>query len=472
MLGLLYTIAAFVLALGLLVAVHEWGHYRMAVACGVRVLRFSIGFGPVLFTHKPKKQRPGQDTEFTLSALPLGGYVRMLDKRDPQQQPISPEAMRQEFTSQVAWKRFLIVAAGPVANLLLAIALYTGLALWGLQLPSAVLGAPAPHSIAAQAGIQGGEVVQSIGRVGQAQRPVRSLDDVRWLATQAALEQRDVRLITADGRPFLLPFSTLEHDGELNQAFMQQIGIGEPWLPAVIGTVLPEQPAAQAGLQSGDRVIRINGQATPHAMALLQAIQSGADAQGAPLQHWLIERQGQTLSLDIQPYTEAISPEQPSFDGRTAGWVGKVGIGVQPPAFERVRLGPVAAVQYGWQRTWEYAALSLRMLWRMATGQASTKNLSGTLTIADMAGQSAALGLLPFISFLAVISVSLGVMNLLPIPLPALDGGYLVHYAVEILTSKTVSEAQFAFLQRLGVMMIIGLMLLAHWNDFNRYFLQ
>jgi regulator of sigma E protease len=163
---------------------------------------------------------------------------------------------------------------------------------------------------------------------------------------------------------------------------------------------------------------------------------------------------------------------QPKADQEHGVWVGKVGVALTPPEWVTVRLGPIAGLQYGVQRSTEYAWLSVKMLWRMLIGQASTKNLSGSFTIADMAGRSASMGLLPFISFLAVISVSLGVMNLLPIPLPALDGGYLVHYAVEMLTGKTVNEATFPFLQKLGIAMIVLLMLVAHWNDAQRYFPQ
>ncbi len=465
--SLLFTLFAFFLALGILVAVHEWGHYRVAVACGVRVLKFSIGFGPELLRYKPKRQRPGQDTEFVLSALPLGGYVRMLDKRDSSQ-TISAADMTQEFTSQAAWKRFLIVAAGPVANLVLAVLLYAGLSWWGLPQPAPILGVPPAASAAAMAGIQGGERVLQMGYADGALQPARSLEDIRWLATQAALDKRDLRLVLAAqnrsaNRSIIVPLSHIATDGELGAAFVDSIGIGRPWLEPSIAEVLPASPAASAGLQVGDTVLRINQEPIGDGLALLQAIRAGASAQGAPLQHWQIRRAGQILNMQIQPRTE---------QERDGAWVGKVGVGLQTPEWVTIRLGPIAGLQYGAARSAEYAWLSIKMLWRMATGQASSKNLSGSFTIADMAGRSASLGILPFINFLAIISVSLGVMNLLPIPLPALDGGYLVHYAVEILTGKTVSEATFAFLQKLGIVMILALMLVAHWNDVQRYFPQ
>jgi regulator of sigma E protease len=459
--NLLFTLLAFFVALGILVAVHEWGHYRMAVACGVKVLTFSIGFGPPLLRYKPKRQEHGQQTEFVLAALPLGGFVRMVDKRDSSQ-TISAADMAHEFTSQTPIKRFLIVAAGPVANLVLAVLLYTGLSWWGLPQPAAVLGAPAAQSAAAQAGIQGGERVAQFGYADGELSPARSLDDIRWLATQAALDKRNVQLQLADGRHVIIALSGIHSDGELNESFADAIGIGRPWLAPRIAEVLPASAAAQAGLLPGDTVLSINGRKLADGIALLQAIRAGASAAGATAQQWQVLRSGQTIALRVQP----------KADQEHGVWVGKVGVALTPPEWVTVRLGPIAGLQYGVQRSAEYAWLSVKMLWRMLIGQASTKNLSGSFTIADMAGRSASMGLLPFISFLAVISVSLGVMNLLPIPLPALDGGYLVHYAVEILTGKTVNEATFAFLQKLGIAMIVLLMLVAHWNDAQRYFPQ
>jgi regulator of sigma E protease len=459
--SLLFTLAAFLLALGILVAVHEWGHYRMAVACGVRVLKFSIGFGPQLLRYKPKRQRPGQDTEFVISALPLGGYVRMLDKRDPSQ-TIAAHDWAHEFTSQSAGKRFLIVAAGPVANLLLAVLLYAGLAIWGMPQPAPILGAPAAQSAAALAGIQGGERVVQMAYAGEALAPVRSFEDIRWQALQAALNQRDLQLQLASGRTLTVALSHITSNGELDATFADAVGLSHPWLAPRLAEVLPASPAAAAGLQAGDTVLSIDGQRTADGVALLQAIRAGASASGARMQIWTLQRGNQTLKTQVRPHSEE----------ENGLWVGKVGVALPPPEWVTVRLGPLASLHYGVQRSAEYAGLSVKMLWRMATGQASSKNLSGSLTIADMAGRSARLGLLPFISFLAVISVSLGVMNVLPIPLPALDGGYLVHYAVEILIGKTVSDATFAHLQRLGIAMIVVLMLVAHYNDMQRYFPQ
>ena len=459
--SLLSTLLAFFLALGILVAVHEWGHYRMALACGVRVLTFSIGFGPRLLAWRPKNQKNGQNTEFLLSALPLGGYVRMLDKRDTSQN-ISAADMAHEFTSQSAGKRFLIVAAGPVANLLLAVFLYTALSWWGQPQLAPILGAPPAHSAAALAGIQGGERVTQFAYADAPLQAARSLDDIRWLATQAALDQRDMQLQLANGRHITVRLGHIPSDGELGPAFADAIGIGRPWIAPRIAEVLPASPAAQAGILAGDTVIAINGVYLSDGLALLDAIRAGAAPTGAAAQQWQLLRAGQTLTVHVQPKAEQ----------ERGVWVGKVGVALAQPEWAVVRLGPLAGLQYGVQRSAEYAWLSLKMLGRMATGQASTKNLSGSFTIADMAGRSANLGLLPFISFLAVISVSLGVMNLLPIPLPALDGGYLVHYAVEMLTGKTVNEATFAFLQKLGIALIVGLMLVAHWNDVQRYFPQ
>ncbi|MET0310646.1 MAG: RIP metalloprotease RseP [Burkholderiaceae bacterium] len=451
---MLTTIAAFIVALGLLIAIHEYGHYRVAVACGVRVLRFSVGFGKPIF----RWQRKGSPTEFVIGAIPLGGYVKMLDEREA---PVPAEERHLAFNTQPLRSRAAIVAAGPLANLLLAVLLYSVVNWWGVSEPRAVLASPVKESIAARAGLKGGETVQAAGYDGSELAPVRSFEELRWLLTQGALDGRDVRLGVGaspeSASQVLLRLSEIEVR-EADATLFRKVGIVGPWTRPVIGEVVPGMPAAAAGLKTGDVVRAIDGTAIVDGGQLFEEIRASRRGDEPLSRTWQVERGGQVVSLAITPKMEKVE----------GGVVARIGAQVAaPPEMTVVRYGPVEGLVGGAQRTWEVSILTLRMLGRMVIGEASIKNLSGPLTIAEYAGKSASLGFIQFLVFLAMISVSLGVLNLLPIPV--LDGGHLMYYLWEGVTGKGVSEAWMERLQRGGVAVLMVMMSIALFNDVSRH---
>jgi regulator of sigma E protease len=456
------TIVAFLVALGLLIAVHEYGHYRVAVACNVKVLRFSVGFGKTLFKWKPRKPRPGQDTEFVIGVFPLGGYVKMLDEREG---PVAPGERDRAFNTQPLKYRAAIVSAGPAANLLLAIALYTVVSWMGVQEPQPVLGIPVAGSIAEKAGLRGGERVESAALDGDALAPVRSFEDLRWLLTRGALDGQDLRMVVAregragGGRELLLPLSQV-NSREADAQLLRKVGLIAPWSPPVLGEVMPGGAAERAGLRKGDTVLRIGGQPVGDAQQLRDRIRSQVKDGKPVTAAWDIERAGQRVQLPVTP--EVVADKAGPATGRIAAYVGA------PPAMVTVREGPVDGLWKGVVRTWDVSALTLRMMGRMVIGEASVKNLSGPLTIADYAGKSASLGLTQYLLFLALISVSLGVLNLLP--LPVLDGGHLMYYLWEAVTGRSVSDAWMERLQRGGVAVLLVMMSIALFNDVARLF--
>ena len=449
--SLLNTIVAFIVALGVLIIVHEYGHYVIARLCGVKVLRFSVGFGRALFV-----KRIGKDqTEWVIAAIPFGGYVKMLDEREG---PVEPHEAYRAFNRQNVRRRIAIVVAGPLFNFIFAVLVYAGLFMYGLPEARPVLGAPPAGTIAATAGLAAGDTVRSVEG-----EPIATWQDLRWQILQAALQRQSVRVETINERGHistasidLREFPANEVDGDV----LERIGLRlwRPTLEPVFGQLVAGGPAERAGLAAGDRILQADGKPIESWEALVAAVRAHP---GAPLR-LLVERNGATRSTEVTPESVAAGQQR----------IGRIGAAPRVPASHadkiliRVQYGPLVSLQRGLAKTWDISIFSLRMLGRMLIGEVSWKHLSGPVTIADFAGQSAQMGWMSYVSFLALISISLGVLNLLPIPL--LDGGHLLYYAIEIVKGGPVSERVMELGQRVGLALLLVMMAFAFYNDLNR----
>lgn len=443
---MLFTLLAFALALGVLVTFHELGHYWVARRCGVRVLRFSVGFGKVL-----ARRTDRHGTEWALSAIPLGGYVKMLD--DPQPEG-GPEQAQEAFNRKSLAQRSAIVVAGPMANLLLAAILYSILNLVGTSEPAAILAAPPANTVAAQAGIEEGDRILRIN-----EQPIQSWSEARWQLLDVLTEggEASLQVDTASGmqrtRNLSLPSVALEPDsGDLMALAGLQLATPRP----KVNDVTPGGPGDLAGLRPGDIVTQVGSLSHPSATQMVSEIQQHPDR---PLTMTVL-RQNAPVTLTVKPQAQSGS------DGATVGRI-QVVLGADFPMVD-VQYGLLDSIGRGVARTADTVWFSLKMMGRMVVGDVSLRNVSGPVTIADYAGQTARVGLAAYIGFLALISVSIGVLNLLPIPM--LDGGHLLYYAVEAIRGKPIPEKWLEGGQRIGLGLLAALMSLAFFNDFLRLF--
>jgi len=444
------TLLAFVFAIALLVVFHELGHYWVARLCDVKVIRFSVGFGKVLYT----RRFANAETEWVISAIPLGGYVKMLDEREGE---VAVHELARAFNRKPVAQRMAIVAAGPLSNLLLAVVLYCALFMHGVPGIKPVVGDVPPQTPAAAARLQTQETILSVNG-----KAVPSWQELHWALLNLVLQRGQVEIAgrTADGvlRLHKLDLSQIA-PSDLDGDFMQKLGL-QPYRPLVapvIGEVLEGSVAQRAGLFAGDKVLRADGREIGRWEQWVEVVHSHP---ALPL-HLDIQREGRQLAIDITP--EAVTEA-----GKTIGRVGAAPY-IDQQAFDAmltvVSYQPFAAFGQALHKTWDISALSLKMMARMVTGEISLKNLSGPIKIADYAGQSAQLGLGAYLSFLALISVSLGVLNLMPIPI--LDGGYLLYYMVEFFKGGPVSEWAWEVGQKMGIVLLAALMALALYNDIS-----
>ena len=446
----LYMIVGTLVALGVLVTFHEFGHFWVARRCGVKVLRFSVGFGmPLLRWH----DRRG--TEFVIAAIPLGGYVKMLDEREGE---VPADQLDQSFNRKTVRQRIAIVAAGPIANFLLAMVFFWVLAMMGSQQVRPVIGAVEADSMAAKAGLVAGQEIVSIDGEPTTGWGAVNLQLVRRMGESGTISVvvREQDATTETPREL-----ALDHwlKGADEPDPIKSLGI-RPWrpaLPPVLAELDPKGPAQAAGLKTGDRLLALDGQALGDWQQVVDLVRVRPDTKIV----LKVERDG--AQIDV-PVTLAVRGE-----AKAAG--GYLGAGVKgvewPPSMVReVSFGPLAAIGEGAKRTWTMSVLTLESLKKMLFGELSVKNLSGPITIAKVAGASAQSGVADFLNFLAYLSISLGVLNLLPIPV--LDGGHLLFYLVEWVRGRPLSDRVQGWGIQIGISLVVGVMLLALVNDLGR----
>ena len=443
------TLLAYAVALGVLVVLHELGHFAVARANGVKVLRFSVGFGRPLW-----KREFGRDrTEWVLAAIPLGGFVKMLDERETEGAPIPEADLPRAFNRQALWRRTLIVLAGPVANLVFAVLAYTVIGMVATAEVRPILGSAAAGTPAASAGVKNGDLVVSLGG-----SPVHSWGDMSLLLIKEGLDKKDL-VMTVKGedgvvRELTLDFSQIP-SREVGEAWFAATGLGFHEVDPVVGEVTPGTPAARSGLQPGDLLVSIDG----HPVRVGAEVSSLVRAsQGRPMAV-VIERGGQRREISL-----AAEPMPDPKGGESHYRIG-IAFPRDTGAIAEVHLGPVEAFTRAFARTRDTAELTLRIFGRMIVGRSSWSNISGPVRIAGIAGESARMGYIAYLEFLAFVSISLGVLNLLPVPV--LDGGHLLYYAVEFATGHPPSVRLLDIGQRVGIALIIGLTVLALYNDFT-----
>ena len=446
------TIIAFIFALGLLIVFHEFGHYLVARLCNVKVLRFSVGFGRPLI----RKYWGRDQTEWVIAAIPIGGYVKMLDEREGK---VAPEDLSRSFNRMTVSRRFAIVSAGPIANFLLAILLYWLLFMHGVSGMKPTLGPITPDSPAAIANFEAGETIVKIG-----DELVSTWQDARWTLLSKAIERTPALTVEILSKDKQVTWRKLDlsklNANDLDADFLKRIGLNvyQPKIKPVIAQVIPNGIADRAGLLINDEILSVNEKEIVQWKDLVQQIQNNPEN----LLVMKIQRNNTKVSVKI-------IPEATTQNGKQ---IGKIGIGpkIDHSKFKdllvEVSYPASTAMAKAINKTWETSVFTLQMLWKMVVGEVSLKNISGPITIADYAGKSAQMGVASYLGFLALISISLGVLNLLPIPL--LDGGHLMYYVVEIIKGSPLSERAMEIGQQMGMMMLFTLMAFAIYNDINR----
>ena len=454
LLDILQSLLAFIVAIGVLVTVHEFGHFWVARRMGVKVLRFSVGFGKPLL-----RWRSAEDsTEYVIGSLPLGGYVKMLDEREGE---VMPQELEYSFNRKSVWRRFAIVAAGPMFNFLFAILAYYLIFLAGVGGMKPVVGEVANPSPAYSAGLRQGDVILAVNGI-----ETRSWEKARFALLEQAVDAESLRL-RVQGEDLQISDKSIDiSELEFLQAdqidLMGDLGIAswQPNLPPIIAEVLPDGAGERAGLEVGDRIVALDGVEIENSGQWISTIRDNPQT----AMRLKIVRDGSPMELELTP---GIRGE----DGNQYGYIGVRSRVEIPESLRREmtvieRYGPLEGFVEALDKTWRMTWLTLRVLGKLVTGEASVRNLSGPITIAHYAGISASIGLEPFLGFLAIISISLGVLNLLPVPM--LDGGHLFYYLIEIFKGSPVSEQTEIVGQKIGIALLFCLMSIALYNDLLR----
>ncbi len=451
---ILISIISFLVAIAILVGIHEFGHFWVARKLGIKIIRFAIGFGKPIWTYKSKDK---DATEYVLAAIPMGGYVKMLDEREGE---VKEEEKHRAFNNQPVWKRFLVVLAGPMFNFFFAIAAFAAIQMMGVDSVRPYVGEIKQESAAAQSGFENKDLITAVNGV-----KTESMRQVRLTLLNEYLKNPELKIHvqTQSGKQTT---RTLDLSNTLLLAdegdYFSKTGM-DFWQPpheTIINSVLPEKPAQAAGLLAMDKVISVDGNIVVSTKYFSDYINSHA-GQAIEL---MIERQGNNKTLTMTPKVMEVEGKQRAI----------IGVGLarkfdekavkdlffvrEAPFFEALKLGVV--------ETWDMSIMTLKVMGRLITGEASLKNISGPITIANYAGKSALIGFSAFLTLLAIVSLSLGVLNLLPIPM--LDGGHLLYYVIELVKGSPVSERVEAIGMRIGMSVVGVLMVVAIYNDIGR----
>jgi len=449
--GLPMTLAAFIVAIVILVGVHEWGHFWVARRLGIRVLRFSIGFGKPIWKHTSKKD----GVEYVIGSIPMGGYVKLLGERNDDNEPIAPEEMPFTFLRAPVWKRVLVLLAGPSANLLLAILFYWIVLLVGSPALKPVVGEVAAGSVSDRAGLQKGDLIVAI----QGHQVATQEDAFVYLVSQSVEGAIELAVKGDQGQGLqrdlkISQFSKPEWSDKTKLIDVLGFDLWKPGSGTVIQEIVPDSAAQKAHLQVGDTVLAVDGQRVADFPALVKAVEPQANK----TVNFTIQRDGAEL---IVPVTVA----QQVINGRS---VGKIGIGLIPNSMWTIqKYGPLDSAKHAIINTWDACVLDLQMIGKMVSGKLSVKNLSGAVGIAEVTGEVARQGLLRFIGWLAFFSINLGILNLLPIPM--LDGGQAVYHLIELVKGSPVSERVQLITQQIGIAALIMLVSLTLYNDIARH---